>query len=381
MLMAYMNRMCALLKSGQPVAETAILYSAESDWMGSCMPLEEIAEPLARCQISYNFIPADVFSRPQRYGTDLTDGLCVNGRRYRALILPACNHLPPCVEAVLPSLREKGVCVIDAGMVAPLMIPYRLQAVGIQDAKLIPSGADVRSLHGHGERDYWIFVNEGSEPWSGLIDLPATGACYLYDAWRDGWLPAPTSRTERGTRLSITLRPLHSTVLIFGEAPKALPQLPEELKGHALRLNRDWRRSVCRAIDYPAFGEAKLTDLPDTLAEEMPKFSGFVRYEREITLQKLPRQAQLVITDAHEGVEAFVNGKSLGIQIVPPFRFELTPYMRTGINDLRIEVATTLERENADLPDVTRMYMSLGPKQPVCPSGISGSVLWMDREE
>lgn len=156
MLMAYMNRMCALLKSGQPVAETAILYSAESDWMGSCMPLEEIAEPLARCQISYDFIPADVFSRPQRYGTDLTDGLCVNGRRYRALILPACNHLPPCVEAVLSSLREKGVCVIDAGMVAPLMIPYRLQAVGIQDAKLIPSGADVRSLHGHGERDYWI---------------------------------------------------------------------------------------------------------------------------------------------------------------------------------------------------------------------------------
>lgn len=381
MLMAYMNRMCALLKSGQPVAETAILYSAESDWMGSCMPLEEIAEPLARCQISYNFIPADVFSRPQRYGTDLTDGLCVNGRRYRALILPSCNHLPPCVEAVLPSLREKGICVIDAGMVAPLMIPYRLQAVGIQDAKLIPSGADVRSLHGHGERDYWIFVNEGSEPWSGLIDLPATGACYLYDAWRDGWLPAPTSRTERGTRLSITLRPLHSTVLIFGEAPKALPQLPEELKGHALRLNRDWRRSVCRAIDYPAFGEAKLTDLPDTLAEEMPKFSGVVRYEREITLQKLPRQAQLVITDAHEGVEAFVNGKSQGIQIVPPFRFELTPHMRTGINDLRIEVATTLERENADLPDVTRMYMSLGPKQPVCPSGISGSVLWMDREE
>lgn len=146
-------------------------------------------------------------------------------------------------------------------------------------------------------------------------------------------------------------------------------------------MNRDWRRSVCRAIDYPAFGEAKLTDLPDTLAEEMPKFSGVVRYEREITLQKLPRQAQLVITDAHEGVEAFVNGKSLGIQIVPPFRFELTPYMRTGINDLRIEVATTLERENADLPDVTRMYMSLGPKQPVCPSGISGSVFWMDTEE
>lgn len=145
-------------------------------------------------------------------------------------------------------------------------------------------------------------------------------------------------------------------------------------------MNRDWRRSVCKAIDYPAFAEAKRIDLPDTLADELPKFSGFVRYEREITLQKLPRQAQLVITDAHEGVEAFVNGKSLGIQIVPPFRFELTPHLKMGVNKLRIEVATTLERENADLPDMPRLYMGLGPKQPACPTGISGSVLWIDTE-
>lgn len=37
-LMGYMNRMCALLKSGTPQAEVAILYGAESDWMGTCMP-------------------------------------------------------------------------------------------------------------------------------------------------------------------------------------------------------------------------------------------------------------------------------------------------------------------------------------------------------
>lgn len=64
--MAYMNRMCALLKSSETEADVAILYNAESDWMGRCMPLEEIAEPLARSQISYDFLPADVFAERKR---------------------------------------------------------------------------------------------------------------------------------------------------------------------------------------------------------------------------------------------------------------------------------------------------------------------------
>ena len=34
--------------------------------------------------------------------------------------------------------------------------------------------------------------------------------------------------------------------------------------------------------------------------------------------------AQLVISDAHEGVEVFLNGRSQGLQIVPPFRYVLS---------------------------------------------------------
>ena len=50
----------------KPTWHVAILYNAESDWMGRCMLLEEIAEPLARSQISYDFLPADVFAERKR---------------------------------------------------------------------------------------------------------------------------------------------------------------------------------------------------------------------------------------------------------------------------------------------------------------------------
>ena len=78
----------------------------------------------------------------------------------------------------------------------------------------------------------------------------------------------------------------------------------------------------------------------------MPRFSGFICYETEITLKQFSR-VSLEITDAHEGVEVFVNGNSAGIQILPMFSFDITAFCIEGVNKLRIEVATTLERENS----------------------------------
>ena len=74
-----------------------------------------------------------------------------------------------------------------------------------------------------------------------------------------------------------------------------------------------------------------------------PKFSGFIRYEKEILAGE--NYTALEISDAHEGVEVFVNGISAGIQITPPYRYDLTALCHPGRNKLTIEVATTLERE------------------------------------
>ena len=45
-------------------------------------------------------------------------------------------------------------------------------------------------------------------------------------------------------------------------------------------------------------------------------------------------------------MELFVNGTSQGIQILPPFLYDITEAVKDGENDIRIEVATTLEREH-----------------------------------
>ncbi len=65
----------------------------------------------------------------------------------------------------------------------------------------------------------------------------------------------------------------------------------------------------------------------------------------------------------------FLNGKSLGVQVVPAYLFDLTENIIKGENHLVIEVATTLERERAKYPN------SLGKtEEATCPSGITGEV-------
>ena len=137
-------------------------------------------------------------------------------------------------------------------------------------------------------------------------------------------------------------------------------------------FSEGWSRSLCKSIDYPAFGAAKTICLPDDLAEEEPLFSGFVRYEKNLTVTGQVPKTYLEISDAYEGVEVFVNGKSQGIQIVPTFRYDLTKALQEGVNLIRIEVATTLEREAQAFPD---RFSGMIPKEPVTvPSGINGKV-------
>ena len=154
------------------------------------------------------------------------------------------------------------------------------------------------------------------------------------------------------------------------------------MPGSAVRLRRmggkagfagEWERSICRSIDYPDFKDGRKITLPDRLAEEKPEFSGFVRYENEFILSK-GQMAEggrivLAVTDAWEGVELFVNKNSAGIQIAPPFLYDITGLCREGENEIVIEVATTLEREMAKVPDPIR------PKpEPAALSGITGEV-------
>ena len=426
-LMKYMNRVCTLISGGKPVIPAAILYNAEADWAGDFMYLQKPAIPLYDSQIDYLIVPADVFTDGQ-YRTVIGKELKVGEQSFKAFIIPWMEYIPEAAAKAALELAEKGCTVVfidalpkatvEGGTSAPEIAALKesgafvcgvdelvsvLRTRGICDAGCTPESSRLRIYHY--EKDpslaFYMVVNESDKPYTGKIILPGKHRIALYDAWENRVLAARQTTLTDAAEVQISLDPSKSIFLLLdadtacedgsdpseelaknskpaaSESPET-PAKPDDLSSCAaavetVSLDTGWQRSFCRALDYPAFPAAKEISLPDTLAEEEPKFSGIVRYEKTLAFEELLEKTELVITDAYEGVEVFVNGKSLGIQVVPQFVYDLTADLRPGANSLVIEVATTLERESVDFPN---RFKAMGMQMPpvTVPSGINGKV-------
>jgi hypothetical protein len=109
-------------------------------------------------------------------------------------------------------------------------------------------------------------------------------------------------------------------------------------------LLSNWKRSLCKTIDYPAFDDLELVILPDMLAEKMSNYSGFACYEATFVLDR-PKTLTLEISNAISGVEVFMNGETLGIKAKPPYYYDLSSLAWQGVNYLAIEVAIDMKRK------------------------------------
>jgi hypothetical protein len=372
-LMAYMNRVCELISDGRRVTPAAILYHGEAEWTGRCMLTQKPARLLTEHQIDFDILPQDVFLERERYQTEIGKTLRVNGNPYLVLIVPTAQFVTTAFACAIADMQEsdfpvwfidalpEGICdCLDSAQEHALL--KKLQASKVvslgnlietllvnqhQGLSIAPASHWIRSLHYRytDGGELYFFVNEGTEVYRGTAQLLSTGPCYSYNAW-DNHLEAINIEQEVDhTRVAVEIEPLKSLLIVFDSDGSAVVTTePVKAAGERISLNDGWTRSICPGIAYPNFQQPKIVRLPDRLAQEQPKFSGFVRYERQFSLSK-PTSVVLEITDAQEGVEVFVNGQSVGIQIVPPFRFDISGLVKQGENTMWIEVATTLERQ------------------------------------
>lgn len=402
-LMAYMNRICELINDGRRVSPAAILYHAEAEWTGgSYMLTQKPARLLAEHQIDFDILPQDVFLEKERYHTEIGKTLCVNGNTYRVLIVPTTRFITEAFARAAIELHEagfpvwflddlpRGICTslnstreqellerLQACTVIPIEnLLDQLLSHRIPDFSITPASRWMRSLHYRyaDGGELYFFVNEGTEVYRGAAQLKSSGVCYAYNAWDNRLEKIHARQDSENTWVDLEIEPLKSLLVVFDSTmPDETMVEPVKAAGERISLNDGWIRTTCPAKDYPNFQKPGAINLPDSLAREQPKFSGFVRYERQFQLHEREEVVVLEITDAHEGVEVFVNGQSAGVQIVPPFRFDITHLVREGENSLRIEVATTLERQ------VGRRGLLgwLLTPRPSALSGITGDVsLW-----
>ena len=406
-LMAYMNRVCELISGGHHVSPAAILYHGEADWTGGiCMYCQEPARRLADSQIDYDFIPSDVFCE-EKYCTSLGKTLQIHTQEYHVLIIPECSYVTrELAEAVATLTAEKfpvifvnslptGICngekplaegidkegdrklltgLKSCAVVKLEELAEYVESLKLREVEISPAQPFIRYMHYENGSSMYYFVNESADVYCGEIKVAKTGGCYSYNAWDNRLEKVCGVEKDGCTVLQVCLEPAKSLIVLFDEIQRELCE-PVEPRGRCLKLNEGWRRCACEAIRYPEFGEAAVVSLPDALEKEQPGFGGFVRYEREVNIPA-GKNVILEISHAAEGVEVFVNEISAGIQIIPVYRYDISSLVRTGHNQLAIEVATTLERV---VPG--KVYPGMTSPEPANHCGIDGNVcIWIEEE-
>jgi hypothetical protein len=353
-LFAYMNRVCSLVSGLAISAPAAVLYHAQAEWAGEAMLSQVPARRLYDAHIDFVFLSTDDLDK---------------AKDYKALVVPRSRFLPKEVEKVpnaiyidkLPEGFEQGEVVKLDGLVDHFL------EKGWNPVNLNPHNNRIRCLRLFDPSNKAAFLcmlaNEGSSLYEGRLKLPESG-WHAYNAW-DNRLES-VEEDEKGVK--VKLWPRKSLILVMGE-PLGPLHKPVEAAGERRGLSC-WRRSICRSADYPNFRLAKNISLPDCLEKEHPSFSGFVRYEASFVKPEGESSVVLEITQASEGVEVFLNGKSLGIQVVAPFLYDLSEGLVSGENAITVEVATTLERERLKRGIISKL---LG-KKPESGSGLTGTV-------
>ena len=220
---------------------------------------------------------------------------------------------------------------------------------------MTPESWRIRAFHYRGAEEIYYFVNEDDRPYEGTADIPAVEDCYAYDAWENRVFTQARETRDGRTKLALSLRPGESRIVVLGSrddlempicpgAASVTEDAASAAAGRKIALTDGWKRSVCRSIHYPSFLAAKPVTIPEDYGRVDKNFSGFIAYETTF-MRPEEQQVILEIADAGEDVEVFVNGQSLGIQVLPPFWYDISGALKDGRNTLRIEVATTLERE------------------------------------
>jgi len=100
----------------------------------------------------------------------------------------------------------------------------------------------------------------------------------------------------------------------------------------------------------------------------LPTYSGMGIYQQNVhlTVEEAEKDIELDLGDVYVAAEVFVNGKSAGVKVAAPFKYNLSKLVKTGDNELEIRVVNTL----APHYTIPRKALDLGPVE----SGLVGPV-------
>ncbi len=394
---SYLQRLSYLLRQGKPANDVAVYLPTDDAWAGFKLgktsvdrSMEAILGPTLIPQIlnaGYNF--------------DFVDDRAIEkaGLPWKLVIVPGAERMPLATLKKLQEYERNGGLLVatrklpsrapglaedksDTPQVASLARDLFKNSFVRDESTL---GATLRSLL---QPD--LAVDPAAAPAVGFIHRKLSDADVYFIAntsnhavraepkfrmkalGAEVWDPFIGETHPYDPRLLLTLAPYESQVIVFSNAFKAIR--------HEF-MNRSFSGPIVYEIANPAWKAtfmrtghttqiAKLHSWADD--EDTKYYSGEVAYENTVKILRSPQEfiidfgegqtveptgppgapgmRALLESPVRESAVIFVNGQRAGTVWHPPYQLNLTRFIHTGENQLRIVVANTAVNEIAGKP-------------------------------
>jgi len=446
----YIQRISYLLRQGQPANQIAILIPTDDAWASFSPSKVSVTSEMNRL-ITPALMSAILNAG---YNVDFIDAETINrlGIHHPVVVLPPTDRIPVETLRKLQQYTATGGKVISIGR-APSIDPdsksnpeiTKLSSQLFNPAKdtLVSDESGLGSaLHKAAKPDLALTSNNDE---IGFIrrKLPSADIYFVANTTNhpihtkatfgtthpsgEQWDPDTTAATPiAATESSLTLAPYESRIFVFTNAASKPAAHPATGKTQLADLSSNWQ------IHFTATNKTESqTALTDWTANNETKFySGEAVYTRDFTLASTPKEPTSLeieggaptilnppitlqaekargipnpqVTRPGPGMRAwydppireaaivFINGQRAGSLWHPPYRLDVTRYLKTGQNHIEIRVYNTAINAWAALPphDYKPLIAKYGDRfqmqdldkvKPV-PSGLLGTIHLIQQE-
>lgn len=389
----YMNRVMALFQGGNYPAKVGLLYPAELEWAGACMPVEKPARVLTQNQIAFDIVTRDYL----RYAGMEAGRFVIQETAFEVLVVPYGQNIPKDLYELLGKMKKSGIRIVfvegtpdqvlqtaermdqpleKAVFDQPEIVSLLQLGTALEQYRSLKTEKAVPELvQGEYEKDgvrYYLFFNEhiGKAIDTGVF-LEQQGI--QYDAYRD--ISAPIKICDG--RAKLHLEPYETVIWIIKpekiEKTDALFEFAGGGRWKPKEITGEWKVRFADSFSYPDFEKVvPMKEIGEV--QELPgweKACGTLRFETQLTFTD-EKTRVIDLGNVYETAEVFVNGQSAGVRLAKPYRFDISEFSVCGKNTLAVEVTNTL---GTAVRDPISHYL------PIEPFGVEGSVILYEKQE
>jgi alpha-L-rhamnosidase len=370
MLAWYANRAGYLMAIGRPAAQVGLYYPTGSLWMGD----EEADRSTTRLgwQLLEHQVDWDYFDEQSLSSVAvIEDGGFKNssGQVYRAIVIPSTVVISKTGLERLRGFVKAGGKAIFVGKTPKLVVdktfwdakdtpdlsfatlmepsgditPRVLAALPKPDVKLDSEFPRLAYTHrSWRDAEMYFFFNESNKEESCVANLAGHGQVQIWNLTTGDIHPivgAISGATGEGAsvRIPLLFEPYEAKVLVVGPLPTGAAAAQPALRSatRLLEMDGDW------TVDLN--GKQVTTPLKSWEDLGAPSFAGPATYRKQFAAPAAPagKLVFLEIADVRDYARIKVNGKGLAGCAWQPYRWDVTSALKSGSNELEIQVNAT----------------------------------------